>query len=321
MVRKLLSGILVYYYFDNMRANYNSGFTLIEAMVVIVIIVLISVFFVVIMKPDTIALLKMDTTRLAADIRYVRSMATTRATYDGSFPSDGYGIVFQNGNGTTEKSYYKLYAGSNLLKTVYLSNVAFRLVDPNEGYPFAIDITTEKKFFFKTENSVVASGFKLSATGDYQIDIYCNIGTIATELVYYKSQITLGQKTSDNFTWSNLATIYDTNTPLCGNGEIELGEECERYENKIAEDLDIIDSNCLLNCKKNQCGDGVIVLPETCEPTMGFGYCGSTSIFSCVKDLMCQQIDDSIGEYIDYRCCAANFCINCKGSKTAPCIW
>jgi type II secretory pathway pseudopilin PulG len=372
MVQKLLSGILIYYYFNNMlkSSNYGftrleklmnnilvlkviriikkllyfkkknlgvslTGFTLLEAMMVIVIIGIMSVFFVVNTRPNQFALLRMDTTRLAADIRYIRSMATTRAAYNGSYPADGYGIIFYNKDGSINKSYYELYAGSNLLKTVYLANVAFRFVDPNLEYPTAINITTPKKFFFKTENKVV-SDLTPSASGEYKIDIYYAYVVGA----YYKSQITIGQKTSDEFTWSNLATTYDTNNPVCGNGVVELGEECERYENQLDSKFTVQDPDCLLppNCRYNKCGDGIILGEETCETNWADEYhCslyGVSYQFSSCSYLnvmgTCSKIDDITSiyydddgdgfvdtetrGYINKKCCPSNryFCLDCK---------
>jgi type II secretory pathway pseudopilin PulG len=375
MAVKLLSGILIYYYFNNMRANYNSeftqleklmnnilvlkviriikkllyfkkknlgvsltGFTLIEAMAVIVIIGIMSVFFVVNTKPDQIALLKMDTTRLAADIRYIRSMATTRTTYNGSYPSDGYGIIFYNKDGSINKSYYELYAGSNLLKTVYLANVAFRFVDPNLEYPTAINITTPKKFFFKTENKVV-SDLTPSASGEYKIDIYYAY----TLKAYYKSQITIGQKTSDEFTWSNLATTYDTNNPICNNGVVELGEECERYYERANETDPYVvhDENCLLNCRYNQCGDGIILGKETCESPLASqyqcigaivsssecSYINGRATCTVIDDInpIIEQADDTITlGYINKICCLTSirnpkYCNDCVRSSIGLC--
>lgn len=301
MVQKLLSGILIYYYFNNMRVNYNSGFTLIEAMAVIVIIGLISVFFVINMKPDTIALLKMDTTRLAADIRYIRSMAATRATHNGSYPTEGYGIFFKNGNGTTIKSYYELKAGSDLLKTVYLSSTAFRLVDPNLEYPGAI-VYTDKYFKFITEN-FVRTDLREGASGDYKIDIYYPFKNVAGQDIYYKSQINIGQKTSDEFTWSNLSTVYETNQPICGNDVVELGEQCEPIEEGV------INLNCRPDCKTNICGDGYVLGTEVCDKSPDFpdnfeGICSNlTWRYTCreLNAIGCES-GDCCPNYPDRSC-------------------
>ncbi len=329
MVRKLLSGILIYYYFDNMRLNNNSGFTLIEVMIVIIIIGIMSVFFVVNIRPDNIALLRMDTTRLAADIRYVRSMAASRATYNGSYPSGGYGIVFTNGNGTTVKSTYQLYAGStsNVLKTVTLSNVAFRLVDPNyySGYEAAINANNIKRFVFKTENIFESAGFYSSASNEYQIDIY--YGFLDESIpVYYKSTITIGQKTSDDFVWSNLLTTYDTNRPVCGNGVLELGEACEPvYENGDP----IPNTNCRPDCAVNTCGDGYVMQSETCEIANGldndnYPECPNIGwLYSC-SDI--NSYGDCGGVVDSPNCCPTytrGYCLDCQwldNISPLPCI-
>ncbi|MFA6500506.1 MAG: prepilin-type N-terminal cleavage/methylation domain-containing protein [Patescibacteria group bacterium] len=313
-----------------MRWNNSSAFTLIEVMAVIVIIGIMSVFFVVNMRPDTIALLRMDTTRLAADIRYVRSMAATRATYNGSFPSNGYGIFFHNGDGTAgDKSYYKLYAGStsNVLKTVTLANVAFRLVDPNyyNGYEAAINATGatgEKRFVFKTENIFEPAGFYASATGEYQIDIY--YGFLEESLpIYYKSTITIGQKTSDDFTWSNLSTTYDTNRPVCGNDVIELGEACEPTVNGVS------DPSCRPDCIINTCGDSYIMQSETCEIVDGLdrdNYLECPNIGWLYSCLDINSHGDCGGLVDPPNCCPSHvhgYCLDCQwlgDIDPLPCI-
>lgn len=257
-----------------------TGFTLIEALIVIAIIGIMSVFYVINLRPDTTKLLEMDTTRLAADIRYVRSLATSRVTYNGTFPIGGYGIIFKNETGTN-KSWYKLYADStnNIIKTVYLSDAAFSLVDPNSALPreLAINDTTQKRLAFIGENKLTTSGFGASADGDYQIEIYYDIDS----LHYSKATINIGRQTVDNFVWSNLAVTYDTKGIECGNGIVETGESCER----LAEDgTTVIDAGCFsagllvdpdnipnngdeinMGCKRNSCGDGVIAGTENCE--------------------------------------------------------
>ncbi|MDQ5970360.1 MAG: hypothetical protein QG603_137 [Patescibacteria group bacterium] len=239
------------------------GFTLIEALIVIAIIGLMSVFYIVSLRPDTTKLLEMDTTRLAADIRYVRSLATSRVTYDGNFPSNGYGIIFKNETGTN-KSWYKLYAGStnNIIKTVYLSDAAFSLVDPNSALPraSAINDTTQKNLAFIGENKLTTIGFNASADGDYQIEIYYDISSEE----YTRAVINIGRQTNDSFVWSNLAITFDTKGVECGNGIVESGEDCEPVVDGV------VNANCFptthpKKCELNSCGDGFIGGTEVCE--------------------------------------------------------
>lgn len=249
-----------------------TGFTLVEILIVFAIIGIVSVFYIVDSRPNTAELLKMDTTRLAADIRYVRSMATSRVTYDGAFPSGGYGIIFQNVT-APNKGWYKLYVGStnNVIKTVYLSNAAFKLVDPNSklSRASAINDTAQKRLTFTSENSLVTSGFEASTDGDYQVEIYYGINP--EPLYYSKSIINIGRQTEDNFVWSNLAITYDTRGAKCGNGIVEGQEECERFD----VDGDLLNADCFpkdfmigvvnMGCKFNSCGDGVLAGAEQCE--------------------------------------------------------
>jgi prepilin-type N-terminal cleavage/methylation domain-containing protein len=274
MAGRLYSGILIYFHFINMSIKKNSsfstaGFTLLEALIVIAIIGLMSVFYVANLRPDTLELLRMDSTRLAADIRYIRSMSASRAIYNNTFPTGGYGILFKNGDGSSSKSYYQLYAGSagDIIKTVELSNVAFRLVDSNSRLlkEDAIDDQGFKNFRFVSENSVYTNDLVMSADGDYQIEIYYDF-TKGTDDYYYIAKLNIGRKTADDFVWSNLATTYDTNTPVCGNGVVESGEACEPVADGV------VNVNCLpvsagntLGCSFNSCGDGYILGSEECE--------------------------------------------------------
>lgn len=281
MARKLSSGILIYFHFINM-VNKNStvflkGFTLIEALIVIAIIGLMSVFYVVNLRPDTEELLKMDTTRLAADIRYVRSLATSRVTYNnGIFPMGGYGIVFYNRDGSS-KSFYQLYAGNygntaNIIKTVELSDSAFHLLDPNSStYTSDINVNYTRSFYFESENSIGSNGFEVSADGDYQIEIYYSYvkpdASGVDKNYYSKAKINIGRQTADYFVWSNLAIAYDSRGVQCGNGIVETGETCERF---AEDDTTLINANCFPDghdkeCKLNSCGDGVIAGIEACE--------------------------------------------------------
>lgn len=267
MAQRLCAGILICFLFIDMLINKNSsvflkGFTLIEALIVIAIIALLSVYYVANLRPDKLDSLRMDSTRLAADIRYIRNMAATRAVYNGSFPSGGYGILLKNGNGINIKSYYKLYAGTeaNVLKTVYLADPAFRLVDSNSlERSAAIQDQNQKKFAFVSENNISVNGLVLSPIGEYQIEIYYDFEENGQDY-YYLAKLDLGRQTADDFIWSNIAVTYETDTPECGNKIVESGEACEPID--VAGNFN---SNCTPQCQLNICGDGYILGSEQCE--------------------------------------------------------
>jgi prepilin-type N-terminal cleavage/methylation domain-containing protein len=308
-----------------MLKNKNLAFTLIEMMIVFAIIGIMSVFYIVNTRPRAGELLKMDTTRLAADIRYVRSMATTRATHNGSFPG-GYGIIFKNGNGTTKKSEYSLYAGlsyntANHIKTVALSNIAFRMIDPNSILvgTNAINDPTERYFTFKSENDILASGFGVSADGDYQIEIYYDKGG---DPVYYdKAKINIGRKTEDNFVWSNLAITFETKGIVCGNGIVEAGESCERFD----DEGNLLNANCFpvnfliggvnVGCKFNNCGDGVVAGTEQCERN-------TSATIGAVPDYLnlCEFVSHYDWCYLCAQMLAGGYgCRNMKGEAIGCC--
>jgi prepilin-type N-terminal cleavage/methylation domain-containing protein len=261
---------------QNKSSVFQTGFTLIEALIVIAIIGLMSVFYVVNLRPDTTELLKMDTTRLAADIRYVRSLATSRVTYNnGIFPVGGYGIVFYNRDGSS-KSFYQLYAGNygnpaNIIKTVELSDSAFHLLDPNSStYSSDINVTATRSFYFESENSIGTNGFQMSADGDYQIEIYYSYvepdASGVNKNYYSKAKINIGRQTADYFVWSNLAIAYDSRGIQCGNGIVETGETCEQLDIEGAiQDAECFPAGHPKQCQRNSCGDGVIAGTEACE--------------------------------------------------------
>lgn len=280
MARKLSNGILIYFHFINMKQRKSGinlrGFTLIEALIVIAIIGLMSVFYVVNLRPDTEEFLKMDTTRLAADIRYVRSLATSRVTYNnGIFPVGGYGIVFYNRDGSS-KSFYQLYAGNygnpaNIIKTVELSDRAFHLLDPNSPtYTSDINVNYTRSFYFESENSIGSNGFQMSADGDYQIEIYHSYvepdASGVNKNYYSKAKINIGRQTADYFVWSNLAIAYDSRGIQCGNGIVETGETCEQLDiDGAIQDAECFPAGHPKQCQRNSCGDGVIAGTEACE--------------------------------------------------------
>ena len=322
------------------RHTLYSGFTLVEVLIVIAIIAILSVYYIVNLRPNTLELLKMDTNRLAADVRYVRSMTASRATYNGSFPAEGYGILFKNGNGTSIPSYYTVFAGypSNEIKRVTLSNVAFRLVDPNSylSRMSAINDTAYKDFSFKSENTV-RSSLELSADGDYQLEIYYGFVQDGQDY-YYLSRLDLGRRTADNFVWSNLAITYTIKGVMCGNGIVENGESCERF----AEDgTTVVDDSCFpagfvvggvdMGCKFNSCGDGIIAGSETCEQNPN-----ATGVIRYLNRCInlphlnwcytCSALDATVDDCKDMNgntvnCCLSHLtsgtCTDCQWSSTA----
>lgn len=253
------------------------GFTLVEVLVVMSIIVLLSVYFLIDLRPDTGRRLQLDSEQIISDVRYIRNLAATRTMHNGVYPN-GYGIAFINGNGTNVKSKYVLYDGSNffgyndpnsILKTVELGNVKFRLVDPNKT-PYNYNDTEVKHFLFRSENSISTNLQRASSNGQYQIEIYYPYLIETTEF-FQKSTISLGYKSEDDYFWSNLAVVYDARVPECGNGRIEPGEYCDdgaqngltgsNCKPKIVIDGVVVERGCSYNI----CGDGFVMGTEECD--------------------------------------------------------
>ncbi len=82
--------------------------------------------------------------------------------------------------------------------------------------------------------------------------------------------------------------------PVCGNGILEINEECDNG----AQNSDSVPEACRTNCKRAYCGDGVIDIFEDCEP-------GNLGGFNCVElgygggTLKC---DSEYCEFDDERC-------------------
>lgn len=82
--------------------------------------------------------------------------------------------------------------------------------------------------------------------------------------------------------------------PVCGNGVLEINEECDNG----GQNSDSVPDACRTNCKKSYCGDEVIDIFEDCEP-------GDLGGFNCVElgygggTLKC---DPEYCEFDDERC-------------------
>ncbi|MFA5126921.1 MAG: prepilin-type N-terminal cleavage/methylation domain-containing protein [Patescibacteria group bacterium] len=283
-------------------ASYQSGFTLLEILIVIAIISILAAAYFNSIKQTNFQKLKMAGEKMASDINYARNLAISRATYNGSYYPGSYGVAFYNGDGSTTYSRYIIYAGnkSNVIKTVTLSDKTFRLVDPNMS-PFNINQITSVSFAFISENKVSASDFKLNSNGEYQIAIMQLVPIqqgAYTYNTYNKFFVSLGSVSGDNYAWGGGSLSYDYISPVCGNGklETEAGEECDLGSGNSDTGY------CLLSCKINECGDNHLYLGvEECD-SPGIRTCPDPTqpvwCYRCGTDAICDPIYQNQGSCV-----------------------
>ncbi len=254
------------------KNKHHFGFTLLEMLIVIAIVAILSSVYIANVRMSNFQKLKIAGEKMASDINYTRSMAISRAVYKGTYPGS-YGIIFYNGDGGSVASYYVIYAGNknNVIKRVTLPDKSFRLVDPNMS-PFDINYNGYVYLSFISENKIVANGFKLSPSGEYQIAIMQLVPISQGAFIfntYNKFFVSLGIVSGDNYTWGGASLSYDYVSPECGNGklETEAGEQCDLGENNSDTGY------CLLDCKINKCGDNKLYL--------GVEECDSIGVRTC----------------------------------------
>jgi alpha-tubulin suppressor-like RCC1 family protein len=130
----------------------------------------------------------------------------------------------------------------------------------------------------------------------------------------------------------------NVNPPVCGNGAVELGEECDEG----SANSDVAPGACRTTCRNAHCGDGVIDAGETCDGSalevstcegLGQGYtggvlrCGSDCNLDTSRCATCGNAEREEGEQCDGADVGAATCAGLVGLQqgvvlcTTGCIY
>jgi prepilin-type N-terminal cleavage/methylation domain-containing protein len=197
----------------------QEGVTLAELMVVIAMIAIMSAVFILNIKQDRYGDVKMITEKLLADVKYARSLATSKAVYDFSgvkkFPEHGYGVDFiGNNTGTGEPASYQLFADGGA--PGYKDENEDRKIGQPVIFPSAkiklIDAYSSKKLFyisFASDNQV-ETNVALDLDSRYPIKVEYAPGYPQTT---YRSIILLAEESKDGLTFANIGYYFEKFTP------------------------------------------------------------------------------------------------------------
>ncbi|PLX25761.1 hypothetical protein C0580_01640 [Candidatus Parcubacteria bacterium] len=189
----------------------KDGFSFIELMIAIAIIMLISAAFVVNIRVNTQEDIRAKTEKVAADIRYIRNLAISRAEYqfegqteeEKTYPPGGYGVYF---NGNQDK--YIIFADNG-------NNDGYQSAEDEALYEVSVDpfVLDDKNgplssfyFTFVSEHEVVTS-MSQGLQKQYTLNLREDIGVYGTG---YQGSLILGEVSSDGYVWSNIGTSYGT---------------------------------------------------------------------------------------------------------------
>ena len=192
----------------------RSGFSFIELMIAIAIIMIISAAFVVNVRLNTQESIETKTEKIASDVRYLRNLAVSRAKYqfvgqteaEKAYPPGGYGIYF-NGNVTQHK--YFLYADDG-------TQVGYQAANDEKLYevvvhPLKLDDQNSglNSFYFAfISEHEVSTNMGLSASiKEYTLNLREDVGVYGSG---YQGTLVLGEVSSDGYVWSNIGTSYGT---------------------------------------------------------------------------------------------------------------
>ena len=193
----------------------RSGFSFVELLIAIAIIMIISAAFVVNVRLNTQETIHTRVDKLTSDVRYLRNLAVSRAKYqfagqteaEKAYPPGGYGIYF---NGAVTQHKYFLYADNG-------NATGYQATEDEKLYEVVVDplklddqnsALSSFYFAFVSEHEVVTN-MGLGQETQYTINIRENIGAWGTG---YEGTLILGELSSDGYVWSNVGTSYGTFT-------------------------------------------------------------------------------------------------------------
>lgn len=189
----------------------KAGFSFIELMIAIAIIMLISAAFVVNIRVNTQEDIRVRTEKIAADIRYIRNLAISRSEYqfasqtesEKTYPPGGYGVYF---SGTYDK--YIIFADNG--DTNGYQSAQDEMLYEVSVDPFVLDdqnsTLTNFYFVFVSEHEVVTN-MGQGSQKQYTLNLREDIGAYGDG---YQGSLILGEISSDGYVWSNIGTSYST---------------------------------------------------------------------------------------------------------------
>lgn len=184
----------------------NRGFTFVELLISIAIIVIISVYFWADLHADSDDIVRQETERVAADIRQTRALTVARVEEKstGQFPIGGYGVHFYN-----SPPRYIIYADTdNALNEGYQSieDIKLREVILNSEIEELVElggIGTDFYVRFAAANEIYTS-VDANQADFYAIGIYAN---------NFRGNIRIAESTEDGFSWTNVGVDYEVIPP------------------------------------------------------------------------------------------------------------
>ncbi|PLX25762.1 hypothetical protein C0580_01645 [Candidatus Parcubacteria bacterium] len=195
------------------KSKKQKGFSFIELIIAVSIILIIAAVFVVNVRLNTQETVVTKADKLASDIRYIRNLVISRAEYqfegqaeeEKAYPPGGYGVYF---NGNLPQHKYFLFADSGETngyqggedEILYEVLVDPLKVDDQNG--------SLKSFWFTfVSEHEVRSNMGLGPEFKFTLNIREDVGNWGSG---YQATLILGEMSSDGYVWSNLGTSYGT---------------------------------------------------------------------------------------------------------------
>lgn len=191
----------------------QTGVTFIELMVAIAVIAIISSIFVINIQESKKQQIKRFTQKMAADVRYVRSLATSRAVHQFSgqteeeavYPPGGYGIFFTQ---NPEPDRYYIYAdngnqdGFQWGQDEWISYVDLEDLDITDANHIS---SVHFYFTFYTENEIRTNMYQDSSSR-YEVQLRERLVSGTGQ----QGTLVLGEYSNDGSILSNIGESYGT---------------------------------------------------------------------------------------------------------------
>ena len=170
----------------------------------------------------------------------------------------------------------------------------------------------------KTENAPGAISYY--STGVMEKGSIVDASVVSADSVaifMFQGGYELNMSQSTNNMWlrtSDDRWLEYTSSRVCGNGEVDIGEECD--DGKTGGNCD----DCTDNCQVPRCGDGFICAPEECDGNDNFCPVGSYGTRVCTSSCVFDNSDCKECKQ-DSHCPTGEVCINgiCYSNSIKEC--